>query len=200
MATDPKHGIAGAINDAGMEIEAPETADEGEQTELAFGADVPLFPELLEDGEFSSISRARVGPGRPKGARNKATKEIRDYILARHRDPLDALGEIISMPLMELKKLLGCDMIDALKMQMAAATSLAPYLHQKQPQAIQVDETSQGVLLVQFGRGHHTGETETNANGLGMTLINQQSENDVKSSTYNDAPEKVGQEGSDNEG
>jgi hypothetical protein len=76
------------------------------------------------------------GRGRPPGAKNKNTEQWRDYILSRYSSPLEALAFTVSMPLDELAKTLSCPKVEAFKIQMMAATQLAPYLHQKMPLAL----------------------------------------------------------------
>jgi hypothetical protein len=46
------------------------------------------------------------GRGRPKGARNKRSKKIADYYVARYGDPLDAIGQMANTPLRQLIEVL----------------------------------------------------------------------------------------------
>jgi hypothetical protein len=111
-------------------------------------ADGPQQAELLPDA-------APPRPvGRPTGSRNRRTQEWADFLLARHgRSPLEVLAEIAVTPTAELARELGCDRIDALDRRMRAAAELAPYLHQKQPVAVQTDGAPITPLVVQVTPG-----------------------------------------------
>jgi hypothetical protein len=65
--------------------------------------------ELLRDanGNLSrqSIHLAR-GRGRPKGALNKRSKKVADYFVAKYGDPLDVMGQIMTMPTKQLVEIL----------------------------------------------------------------------------------------------
>lgn len=78
------------------------------------------------------------GVGRPKGSKNKSTKEWVEFFLNKHKSPLMFLGEIISENTADLARRTCSDRIDALKVQIAAANALLPYVHQKQPLAVEV--------------------------------------------------------------
>jgi hypothetical protein len=57
--------------------------------------------ELLrgDDGNLSrqAIHRAR-GRGRPPGSRNKRSKKVADYFVGKYGDPLDVIGQLMTMP------------------------------------------------------------------------------------------------------
>lgn len=84
--------------------------------------------------------------GRPKGSRNRSTEEWRRYFLAKFKSPLVALGELYSEPLDDLKEKLKCDRLEAFKLQLAAAQAVLPYVHQKQPLAI--EDTTGNVPII----------------------------------------------------
>lgn len=76
--------------------------------------------------------------GRPKGAKNRSTEEWRQYFFARiSKSPLIMLGELYCKNTADLAREMSCDRIDALKTQVAAANAVLPYVHQKQPIAIE---------------------------------------------------------------
>lgn len=79
------------------------------------------------------------GPGRPPGAKNKSTEAWAGYILSRYASPLQALAETYSRPVQDLAAELGCDKLDAFRIQQQAAQALAPYIHKKQPVAVEGD-------------------------------------------------------------
>jgi hypothetical protein len=125
-------------------VGAPE-ADEVEQADL-FGssplaglADDPatLFPQLKR--------------GRPPGARNKSTEEWRAFMHRQYRSPLLFLADLVSLDPKALRdKVMQADrdagvkreisLMDVLQLQRQAAEALAPYLHRKQPIAIDAGE------------------------------------------------------------
>lgn len=77
-------------------------------------------------------------PGRPKGAKNKSTKEWVDYFLSTVKEsPLIFLGKLYAQETTLLAKKMNCDREDALKLQISAANAVLPYIHQKQPIAIE---------------------------------------------------------------
>lgn len=113
-------------------------------------AQLPLLPAGDDGGE--ALRRAVEGPrgpGRPAGSPNKRTEAVVEYMLARYRSPLEALAGIYSKPVgdlaAELAELVGgsrpswSQILELLRLQIAAAKELAPYLHQKQPTAVEVE-------------------------------------------------------------
>ena len=122
------------------------------------GEQLPLLPlrnaqgAAAERGEDGSAGR---GVGRPKGSKNKSTKDWTDFLLRQYASPLQVLAEMYSRSLPELHRELmeHCGVsdptktrmtypqaIELLKIQLGAAKELAPYLHQKQPMALQSGE------------------------------------------------------------
>ena len=141
-------GIAGAIRQRHEAIERA-MAEEG-----AVPAQLPLLP-LREDGsavdEATDPSDGEVsrGPGRPPGARNRRTQEWVDYILSKYPSPLEALASTYARPVEALAKELNCSRADAYKIQQQAAVNLAPYIHQKQPMAMQIEGKGMVQLIIQ---------------------------------------------------
>lgn len=156
--SDRKEGLRTALAELGVGTgpEPSEAQDDLFQTE----APLPLSP-------------AQSGPkgGRPKGARNKRTEEWVNHILSRYRSPLIGLAEIAARPVRQLAVelemyarspstglvLYGGDgqpvlrsdaLLEVLKIQKAAMAELAPYLHQRQPQAVEVQTKARGLLVI----------------------------------------------------
>lgn len=154
-------GLATVLQLLGARGEAPGVA--GEQVDL-FEADapLPLSPRAVEP-----TGKA----GRPAGTRNKSTEEWVKYFLSRHRSPLTALAELYSRPLGELVAELqaiadehsviragqGDGMaayvarispLDVLKMQQQAMMAVLPYVHRKQPMAIELEQKQRGIVLI----------------------------------------------------
>jgi hypothetical protein len=74
-----------------------------------------------------------------------------DYILSRYTSPLIALAETYARPVQDLAKELGCDKLEAFKLQLVAAKELAPYLHQKLP--IAIDTGEKGLIHLTINAG-----------------------------------------------
>lgn len=146
MADGEKQGLASAIALMGVG-DAPAADDGASQAELFDAEDAPT--------PLGAVSgRGRSGPqgGRPLGSRNRRTEEWTNFILAQYRSPLVVMAETYSMPVHELAAKLNCDPLDAFKAQQAAAAALAPYLHQRQPMAVEVATQTRGLLLIgEFG-------------------------------------------------
>lgn len=140
---------------------APDT----EQLALLPESGGPQAP--IPEGEGQAAERR--GPGRPPGARNKRTEEWTDYILSKHRSPLLFLAEAYSLTLEELRERLKCEPLEAFKIQIQAAKELAPYVHQKQPMAMQVDGKGR-VLLVATGLPGAPGASVDALTALGLSV------------------------------
>lgn len=112
---------------------------------LPSAAAAKMAGDQSADGEVAQ----RRGPGRPPGSRNKRTEEWCDFILGRYRSPMLFLAEAYSRPVEVLAAELGCDKLDAFKAQTAAALALAPFLHQKQPVAVEITDTGVVQLILE---------------------------------------------------
>lgn len=140
MSDDRKEGLAAAVE--AILAKTPETQAgalrvlRAEQLAL-----IPSAAELAlhEDPE----SAERAGPGRPPGSRNRRTDEWVRFISARYRDPRLFLAEAFNRPAAELAAELGCDRLEAFKLQLVAAKELAPFMAQKQPIAVQVQQNGE---------------------------------------------------------
>lgn len=131
MANDDKPGLSAALDQ--VDTSKPPNVDQVEQ--------LPLIPAAaLTDATVAEALTAvtRRGPGRPAGSPNKRTKAWTDYILSRYQSPLIVLAETYSRSLADIKAELKCDTLEAFKIQLQAAVALAPYIHQKQPTALDV--------------------------------------------------------------
>ncbi len=144
-------GAAGAVD-----------AGDGEQPEL-FEASAPL--------PLPTAPRADAGKaGRPKGARNKSTDQWVSYFLGRYRSPLTGLAELYTRPLEELVDELqrmadkhkswietkeggrwervAINPLEVLRMQHNAMVAILPYIHKRQPIALEVDARQRGIVLL----------------------------------------------------
>lgn len=104
--------------------------------------------------------KPRRGRGRPQGSRNRRTEDWARLVLSTHRSPLLVLADFYSMPVEELAGRLQCDLLDAAKLQMAAAVALAPYVHQRLPQAVNLDVNGSLPTLVLNIGGHPAAENK----------------------------------------
>lgn len=167
--------LAGGMGELGVEG--------AEQVELFADADDAPMPMPAAKG----VS----GPqgGRPRGARNRSTEEWRHYILSRYRSPLVFLMELAARSPADLARDLGLykyhegklvtaevedqdgtkhrvpvlDTGAAFSAQVDAAKAALPYLHQRQPLAIEAKGDARGLLVL--------GDLNvTQAAGMGLTL------------------------------
>lgn len=114
-------------------------------TALAVDADAAAF-EAEQADLFAGSALASVLPAkpahRPPGAQNKATKDWRDWFLRQYRSPLLALADLYTSNPIELLAAIRAsggsdrDLADVLQLQRAAAEAVLPYVHRKQPLAI----------------------------------------------------------------
>lgn len=167
---------------------------DGLKTALALAAGEP--PELQEDLFADAVAPAVQAPavsgprgGRPKGARNKSTEQWRQYLLGKYASPLETLLALTMRTPAELARELGLykysdgkPVVDeygrqvlatgeAAKILVDAATAALPYLHQKQPMALEVAEKKVGVLVVHT---HHDGQSDDGIVFAGQVQENQQ--------------------------
>lgn len=139
--SEDKDGLSGAVEAIGVG-EPP--SDEAEQLAL-----LPLSSPGTEPRAPDATAQKRRGRGRPPGAKNKRTEEWTEYLLTQYQSPLITLAETYSRPVEDLATELGCKREEAFKLQLSAAKELARYVHQAQPQAIQVE--GKGELRMTLG-------------------------------------------------
>ena len=115
-------------------------------------------PEQLPIADLLGLERVRPEDrprerrvGRPPGALNKRTIAWRDYLLQRYTAPLETLARWQAMPTREMAELLGCELIEAARLQIDAAKGLASYLHERMPLGVQVSDRK--VVILHIGEG-----------------------------------------------
>ena len=132
------------------------------------GGQLPLIPVAVDDDEGEAANqepRAGGRGGRPKGSRNRSTEAWRDFLAHRYRSPLEVMAEIYSRSVGELVAEIGCTKLEALTLQLRAAAESAPYWHQKQPMAMQID--GKGIVqLVLEAPSHQPAPVENGRNDL----------------------------------
>ena len=85
---------------------------------------------------LEELEAARGGRiGRPKGALNRKTRDFEAWYTAMgFKDPAELLAQVVSADPLALAAVMpGKSRLDALKLQVAAAGELMPYLHGKMP-------------------------------------------------------------------
>lgn len=121
-----------------------------------------------EDAEADidcNYSVTRRGAGRPKGSRNRSTEAWRSFFLRQNKSPLLFLGGIYSVPTSKLASDIGVKMEDALKYQIAAAQAVLPYVHQKQPIAVERSDDILPVINITMTRNEVSVMTSSQNNG-----------------------------------
>lgn len=124
-------GLASALASA-VEEAGPMMFADAEQVEMALG-DGPRDRHHIR---LAIEAVQRRGVGRPKGATNRRTGKMRDYLAARYRHPLETLASIQASQPAFLAAELGCSPLEAAQLIKSAAAELAPYMESKMPVAV----------------------------------------------------------------
>jgi len=139
--TDAKPGPAAALTSTGA---GDPPIDSGEQ---------PALFDLPSDRKAAPGPAVKTGlPGRPAGSPNKRTEAWTNYLLAQYRSPLEAMTAAFNQRTGDLAAALGLvdpdntDLINLFKAQVAAAVQVAPYLHAKQPTAVDLNGSAAVML------------------------------------------------------
>lgn len=143
--SEPKHGVAAVVS--GVLGGAPSAEISG-----ADGGQLDLLGDETAATPLGKLTRKLPGPGRPVGAQNRMTRDIRKLILAKHCHPLQAIAEIYTADVHELARYLDCKPLEAMNVQLRAAAELAPYLTAKQA-AVDDQGNAMPTLVIQFGAG-----------------------------------------------
>lgn len=135
----------------------------------------------IEDGQTARELGAPVrGKGRPPGAKNKNTEAWREFILTQFPSPLQGLANIAFRPLQDMAKELGADkptfdqMMECLKVQIACMKELAPYLHSKQP--IAIDGGEHGLIQLIIGQGEFRHDADNSHGPMNVKFLDIESE------------------------
>ena len=114
---------------------------------------------VLPKDALRQLRLRRSGPGRPAGARNKRTQKVAKWFVEKYGDPLSALGEIINTP----PDLIYEQMIlaqggeakgkrvtgrDAMEFWLTCIKEAVPYVHGKQPIAVDVSGKADAVIFI----------------------------------------------------
>lgn len=168
-----------------------------------------LFPLSQTDSQKMAADAGlpAAGKGRPAGAKNKSTQEWRDYLLARFESPLVGIATIATASLPQLRAELNevCgfhvdrnlsigDAIQLMKIRQEARKELAPYLHSKQPIAIEGGQNG----LVQLIINHGSADQRPASEALDIEFIKTESESN-QSLSDRDFQESNGDESNESE-
>lgn len=165
-----KAAVAQAIDEAGGSDALQGTA---EQLQL-----LPIRQVVPDETAANEGDNAPRGVGRPAGSRNKNTEAWRDYILGRYQSPLVAMAETYSRSVKALAKEFGRenptydDLVELFKLQLQCAKELAPYVHSKQPQALDVGDN--GLMTLIINSGQATKEQVDDAGGMKINFLDNQ--------------------------
>lgn len=162
MANGSKPGIAAALELTGAGEPPREDAEQ-----LALLPSLAEKPHLGGQEAESGDDAPRRG-GRPKGARNKRTKEIVDYISGQYGFPLERLAQLYSGDPAKLAEKFHIKKKDALALMKDAAVACLPYMHQKQP--VSVDVAGKGTFQLVVGQVADAQLDEATEDGLSLVL------------------------------
>jgi len=137
-----------------------EDADAGE----ALLADDAEQLELLG----MSLPENRRGRGRPAGQRNLRVQRIADYLLTRYRDPLEGLVQMAALGVEDLAAALGCTKAQAFAEKRLCAMACLPYLHSRQP--IAVDVTNRQIVHLAIFDGGEAEAQDVDSGDAGVIL------------------------------
>lgn len=118
---------------------------------IAAGAGESLLPEDAEQLDLlglRSVAADRRGRGRPLGSRNLKVQAVADYLLSKYRDPLEGLVQMAGAGVEELAAALGCSRLEAFGEKRQCIIAALPYLHRRQPLAIDMSVKAPVYLTV----------------------------------------------------
>jgi hypothetical protein len=143
-------------------------------------------------------------PGRPAGSRNLRNQALADFIFKTEGDPLLDVVRLSRMSLLELAQELRAvseetglrivgknqSLLDLVKLQRDAGIAALPYLHQKQPLAIQMQSDKTPVLII----GAPTPEQIAQAaQSMGLDLRAELTRAEAETVEYQDVSEGEGE-------
>jgi hypothetical protein len=149
-----KRGVQKEIARAAAgEVAAERAAADGEQ--LGFFA--PPIPDAAKRAEIVADAEARERKaGRPKGATNIATRQLREYVLSRGKNPVIWKISWLTMTVEQLAEYLKIKPVEAFDRQLAIANSLQGIVL---PNLAATDEAGNAVPSINmvFGGGTSSG-------------------------------------------
>lgn len=166
--------LAAAMAEAGQLMEPAPV-----QVALPLGdaADIEAARDQRADRDAAHAVQAVRKAGRPKGASNKRTGLLRDYLMSRYAHPLEVLAQTYSRPVETLAAELGCSKLEAFQTQVRAAAELAPYIESKMPVAVGIDARGAISLVIHGADGTPGGFIDASgAEVLGLSAMLQDQE------------------------
>lgn len=172
--TERREGMATAV---AMAMDAAGQAPGGAEQDV-----FELFADQAAPMGGALERTGSSGAGRPKGARNKSTEQWRQYLLAKYPSPLETLlamtvrtPEQLAREMKLYKPIVYEGEITAHELDTGAALSVIrdaavaalPYLHQKQPLALEVKNRLDGLGVLLIG---DLGGAAARENGAALPL------------------------------
>ena len=135
------------------EVDAEKAAAEGEQ--LGFFAP-PIADEAKRNQIVAEAEARERQAGRPKGAKNINTRQLREYVLSHGKNPVIWKISWLTMTVEQLAEYLGCKKVEAFDRQKAIADSLQGIVI---PNLAATDEAGNAVPTINmvFGGGASLG-------------------------------------------
>ena len=145
------HGTAGAIAELAREAQAGGSAP-AEQLDLLVASQRPAADRLgWDDGKLAGEIERTGKAGRPKGAQNLSTRELKAWIVQLlGGTPQERLARWAMLEPEELARRLGCTVAEAFDRQVKILEGLSPYLMAKM---VPVDEDGNAVPFIQLITG-----------------------------------------------
>lgn len=140
--------VAGLVGAAAEGVAAERDAAAGVQDDL-FAIAIPAG-RRLDAGEVEGEAERTRGPGRPKGAENRSTRELRAWIMRETILPQQQMARWGSMEPEELAARLGCSKVEAFRELRALWAELGGYL---MPKMAPTDGAGNAVPTVLFAVG-----------------------------------------------
>lgn len=112
-----------------------------------------LQDELLPLPQTERVQtlRKRRKAGRPPGARNRRSEDVARFVIERIGDPLLVQAMVACMPAEELAAAAGWSVGEAIAEKRLAAGLVLPYLHRRQPLAVDLTDHRVVYLTVSAG-------------------------------------------------
>lgn len=138
-------------------------------------ANLPLCESEGAEDRAETDAQSR-GPGRPKGSKNRNTEEWRKYLLSRYSSPLEGLLAEACKSEAELAQELGLrcapnyeQALELRKIRLQCMKEALPYVHQKQPLA--VEARGDGLMQLVINTGAFTQDQVEDAGEMKVDFI-----------------------------
>jgi len=160
MSTEPS-SLEGAIRDE-MESQGrlgPLGGAQPEQLDAFREPDTGKLPANVFQLVRQQPGGDARGRGRPKGSKNKRSADLAKLIVHKFGDPVEAMASLYAMPFFDLCEMVraadpgkdskrGDIAIKVLNIQLAAAKSVAEYVHSKKPVEAKITSNVDAVIVM----------------------------------------------------